>query len=59
VDKVLGYFKSEMTPLNGQKVVARAWTDPDFALAAVPASTDGSCPFAAPAGDGSAKSTQG
>jgi nitrile hydratase len=31
VDKVLGYFESEMTPLNGQKIVARAWTDPDFA----------------------------
>ena len=31
VDKVLGYFESEMTPLNGQKIVARAWTDPAFA----------------------------
>lgn len=31
VDKVLGYFESEMTPLNGQKIVARAWTDPEFA----------------------------
>ncbi|HEY0575153.1 MAG TPA: nitrile hydratase subunit alpha [Pseudonocardia sp.] len=31
VDKVLGYFESEMTPLNGKKIVARAWTDPDFA----------------------------
>lgn len=31
VDKVLGYFESEMTPLNGRKIVARAWTDPDFA----------------------------
>src|SRR4051794_4050075 len=31
VDKVLGYFESEMTPLNGQKIVARAWVDPDFA----------------------------
>lgn len=31
VEKVLGYFESEMTPLNGQKIVARAWTDPDFA----------------------------
>ncbi len=31
VDKVLGYFESEMTPLNGQKIVARAWSDPDFA----------------------------
>ena len=30
VDKVLGYFESEMTPLNGQKIVARAWTDPTF-----------------------------
>jgi nitrile hydratase subunit alpha len=30
VDKVLGYFESEMTPLNGQRIVARAWTDPDF-----------------------------
>lgn len=31
VDKVLGYFESEMTPINGKKIVARAWTDPDFA----------------------------
>ena len=31
VDKVLGYFESEMTPLNGQKIVARAWIDPEFA----------------------------
>lgn len=31
VDKVLGYFESEMTPLNGRKIVARAWTDPAFA----------------------------
>jgi nitrile hydratase len=30
VDKVLGYFESEMTPLNGQKIVARAWVDPEF-----------------------------
>jgi nitrile hydratase len=31
VDKVLSYFESEMTPLNGRKIVARAWMDPDFA----------------------------
>lgn len=31
VDKVLGYFESEMTPLNGQKIVARAWVDHEFA----------------------------
>jgi nitrile hydratase len=31
VDKVLGYFESEMSPLNGQKIVARAWVDPEFA----------------------------
>jgi nitrile hydratase len=31
VDQVLGYFESEMTPLNGRKIVARAWTDPEFA----------------------------
>jgi nitrile hydratase len=31
VDKVLSYFDSEMTPLNGAKIVARAWTDPGFA----------------------------
>ena len=31
VDKVLGYFESEMTPLNGKKIVARAWSDPEFA----------------------------
>jgi len=31
VDKVLGYFESEMTPLNGRKIVVKAWTDPEFA----------------------------
>ena len=31
VDKVLSYFESDMTPLNGAKIVARAWTDPAFA----------------------------
>ncbi|MER6850643.1 nitrile hydratase subunit alpha [Streptomyces flaveolus] len=31
VDKVLGYFESDMTPLNGAKIVARAWSDPGFA----------------------------
>jgi nitrile hydratase len=31
VEKVLSYFESEMTPLNGAKIVARAWTDPAFA----------------------------
>lgn len=35
VDKVLNYFETEMTPLNGQKIVARAWTDPDFAARVV------------------------
>ncbi|GAA4883774.1 nitrile hydratase subunit alpha [Pseudonocardia benzenivorans] len=30
VDKVLGYFESEMTPLNGRRIVARAWVDPAF-----------------------------
>lgn len=30
VDKVLGYLESEMTPLNGQKIVARVWVDPEF-----------------------------
>jgi nitrile hydratase subunit alpha len=31
VDTVLGYFEKEMTPHNGAKVVARAWTEPEFA----------------------------
>ena len=31
VDKVLAYFESEMTPLNGTKIVVTAWTDPEFA----------------------------
>ncbi|AKS31961.1 nitrile hydratase subunit alpha [Mycolicibacterium goodii] len=35
VDKVLGYFESEMTPLNGKKIVVKAWTDPDFAVRVV------------------------
>ena len=35
VDKVLAYFESEMTPINGQKIVLKAWTDPDFAARVV------------------------
>ncbi|MGQ7844406.1 nitrile hydratase subunit alpha [Granulosicoccus sp. 3-233] len=30
VDKVLGYFDTEMGPFNGAKLVARAWVDPEF-----------------------------
>jgi len=35
VDKVLSYFESEMTPLNGRKIVVKAWTDPHFAARVV------------------------
>ena len=35
VDKVLSYFESEMTPLNGRKIVVKAWTDPQFAARVV------------------------
>jgi nitrile hydratase len=35
VDTVLAYFESEMTPLNGKKIVVKAWTDPDFAARVV------------------------
>ena len=35
VDKVLSYFESEMTPLNGRKIVVKAWTDADFAARVV------------------------
>ncbi|KUI17289.1 nitrile hydratase subunit alpha [Mycobacterium sp. GA-1285] len=35
VDKVLSYFESEMTPLNGRKIVLKAWTDPEFAARVV------------------------
>lgn len=35
VDKVLAYFEFEMTPLNGKRIVVRAWTDPDFAARVV------------------------
>ncbi|MDA4109625.1 nitrile hydratase subunit alpha [Mycolicibacterium holsaticum] len=35
VDKVLSYFESEMTPLNGRKIVVRAWKDPVFAARVV------------------------
>src|SRR6185503_14519175 len=31
VDKVLAYFESEMTPVNGARIVARAWVDAGFA----------------------------
>ena len=30
VDKVIGFFETEMGPFNGAKVVARAWVDPEF-----------------------------
>jgi len=30
VDKVLNYFETEMGPFNGAKIVAKAWTDPEF-----------------------------
>lgn len=35
VDKVLAYFETEMTPLNGKKIVVKAWTDPEFAARVV------------------------
>lgn len=35
VDKVLSYFESEMTPLNGKKIVVKAWQDPEFAARVV------------------------
>ncbi|MDZ4268360.1 MAG: nitrile hydratase subunit alpha [Mycobacterium sp.] len=35
VDKVLSYFETEMTPLNGKKIVVKAWKDPDFAARVV------------------------
>jgi nitrile hydratase subunit alpha len=30
VDRLVSYFEQDIGPLNGAKVVARAWTDPDF-----------------------------
>ena len=30
VNKVLGFFETEMGPFNGAKLVARAWVDPGF-----------------------------
>jgi nitrile hydratase len=30
VNQVLSYFKTEMGPFNGAKIVARAWKDPEF-----------------------------
>jgi nitrile hydratase len=30
VDKILGYFETQMGPFNGAKIVARAWVDPAF-----------------------------
>lgn len=30
VNQALDYFKTEMGPFNGAKVIARAWTDPEF-----------------------------
>jgi nitrile hydratase len=30
VDTVITFFETDMGPLNGAKVVARAWTEPDF-----------------------------
>ena len=41
VDKVLAYFETEMTPLNGKKIVLKAWTDPEFAAKVVVDLPDG------------------
>ncbi|MEM8618219.1 MAG: nitrile hydratase subunit alpha [Actinomycetota bacterium] len=30
VDAMLDYFETELGPMHGARVVARAWTDPDF-----------------------------
>jgi nitrile hydratase len=30
VDRLVSYFEQDIGPLNGAKVVARAWTEPDF-----------------------------
>lgn len=30
VNNILGYFETEMGPFNGAKIVAKAWTDPEF-----------------------------
>jgi len=30
VDKILGFFDTEMGPFNGARLVARAWVDPEF-----------------------------
>lgn len=30
VDKVIDFFEKDMGPFNGAKIVAKAWTDPDF-----------------------------
>ena len=30
VNQVLNYFETEMGPFNGAKIVAKAWTDPNF-----------------------------
>ena len=30
VNQVLNYFETEMGPFNGAKIVAKAWTDPEF-----------------------------
>lgn len=30
VDEVISFFETDMGPLNGAQVVARAWTEPDF-----------------------------
>ena len=30
VDAVVASFENDMGPVNGAKVVARAWTDPDY-----------------------------
>jgi nitrile hydratase len=30
LDEIVRYFEEDLSPLNGAKVVARAWTDPDY-----------------------------
>ena len=53
LDEIVRWFEEDLSPLNGAKVVARAWTDPDYKARLL---ADGTAAilelgFAGPAGD--------
>lgn len=50
VDKVLGFFETEMGPFNGAKIVARAWVDAAFKARVLKDATSAIAELKLPAG---------